>query len=111
MNLVVNARDAMPEGGEIRIETESRTLITPMNHERVTVNIDLLVTDVVMPGKDGPSWVKEAMLVRPDVRVVFVSGYAEDKLSDTQAKIPNSVFLPKPFSLNELTETVHKQLY
>jgi two-component system cell cycle sensor histidine kinase/response regulator CckA len=64
-----------------------------------------------MPGKDGPSWVKEAMLVRPDVRVVFVSGYAEDKLNDTQAKIPNSVFLPKPFSLNDLTETVHRQLY
>ena len=76
-----------------------------------TLNIDLFVTDVVMPGKDGPSWVKEAMLVRPDVRVVFVSGYAEDKLSDTQAKIPNSVFLPKPFSLNDLTETVHRQLH
>lgn len=79
--------------------------------EDETLNIDLFVTDVVMPGKDGPSWVKEAMLVRPDVRVVFVSGYAEDKLSDTQAKIPNSVFLPKPFSLNDLTETVHRQLH
>ena len=79
--------------------------------EDETLNIDLFVTDVVMPGKDGPSWVKEAMLVRPDVRVVFVSGYAEDKLSDTQAKIPNLVFLPKPFLLNDLTETVHRQLH
>jgi two-component system cell cycle sensor histidine kinase/response regulator CckA len=79
--------------------------------EDETLNIDLFVTDVVMPGKDGPSWVKEAMLARPDVRVVFVSGYAEDKLSDTQAKIPNSVFLPKPFSLNDLAETVHRQLH
>ncbi|UOA27369.1 Sensor kinase CckA [Pseudosulfitobacter sp. DSM 107133] len=75
------------------------------------LNVDLFVTDVVMPGKDGPSWVREALKTRPEVRVVFVSGYAEDKLNDDQATIPNSVFLPKPFSLVELTETVHKQLH
>ena len=72
--------------------------------------VDLFVTDVVMPGKDGPSWVKEALVMRPDVGVVFVSGYAEDKFSDAKNIIPNSVFLPKPFSLNDLTETVHRQL-
>ena len=72
--------------------------------------IDLFVTDVVMPGKDGPSWVKEALVVRPNVRVVFVSGYAEDKFDDTTDVISNSVFLPKPFSLNDLTDTVHRQL-
>lgn len=76
-----------------------------------SLNVDLFVTDVVMPGKDGPSWVREALRERPDVRVVFVSGYAEDKLSDQQESIPNSVFLPKPFSLNDLADTVHKQLH
>ncbi|WP_299627749.1 ATP-binding protein [uncultured Tateyamaria sp.] len=79
--------------------------------EDETLNVDLFVTDVVMPGKDGPSWVREALKERPQVRVVFVSGYAEDKLSDQQEKIPNSVFLPKPFSLNDLAETVHQQLH
>ncbi|MEL7132008.1 MAG: ATP-binding protein, partial [Pseudomonadota bacterium] len=76
-----------------------------------TLNVDLFVTDVVMPGKDGPSWVREALRERPGVRVVFVSGYAEDRLSDQQREIPNSVFLPKPFSLNDLAETVHQQLH
>ncbi len=76
-----------------------------------SLNVDLFVTDVVMPGKDGPSWVREALKVRPEVRVVFVSGYAEDRLNDQQDSIPNSVFLPKPFSLNDLAETVHKQLH
>ncbi|MEP1991585.1 MAG: ATP-binding protein [Ascidiaceihabitans sp.] len=79
--------------------------------EGQSLNVDLFVTDVVMPGKDGPSWVREALQDRPDVRVVFVSGYAEDKFSDAKNKIPNSVFLPKPFSLNDLTETVHRQLH
>lgn len=73
--------------------------------------VDVFVTDVVMPGMDGPSWVKEALKQRPDVRVVFVSGYAEDSFGENQTKIPNSVFLPKPFSLNDLTETVHQQLH
>ncbi|MEP1765949.1 MAG: ATP-binding protein [Sulfitobacter sp.] len=79
--------------------------------EDENLKIDVFVTDVVMPGMDGPSWVRKAMKSRPDVRVVFVSGYAEDSLGEAQKKIPNSVFLPKPFSLSDLTETVNKQLH
>ena len=75
------------------------------------LEVDIFVTDVVMPGMDGPSWVKKALVDRPDVPVVFVSGYAEDSISDNQASIPNSVFLPKPFTLNDLTTTVHHQMH
>ena len=75
------------------------------------LDIDVFVTDVVMPGMDGPSWVRQALKQRPDVRVVFVSGYAEDNFGEEQSKIPNSVFLPKPFSLTDLTNTVHNQLH
>jgi two-component system cell cycle sensor histidine kinase/response regulator CckA len=77
--------------------------------EDQTLEIDVFVTDVVMPGMDGPSWVRLALKDRPNVRVIFVSGYAEDALSEDQARIPNSVFLPKPFSLNDLTATVQAQ--
>ncbi len=73
-------------------------------------HVDLFVTDVIMPGQDGPTWVRKAREERPDVGVVFVSGYAEDSFSDNQARIKGSVFLPKPFSLRELTEVVNQQL-
>lgn len=73
--------------------------------------VDVFVTDVIMPGKDGPTWVREALDRRPDTKVVFVSGYAEDAFGEHQASIPNSVFLPKPFSLNDLTVTVSQQLH
>jgi two-component system, cell cycle sensor histidine kinase and response regulator CckA len=79
--------------------------------EDANLQVDIFVTDVVMPGMDGPSWVREALKERPDVRVIFVSGYAEDCLSEGQARIPNSVFLPKPFSLTDLTTTVQGQLH
>ncbi len=75
------------------------------------LSVDVFVTDVIMPGMDGPSWVREALKERPDVRVVFVSGYAEDSLVESQSRIPNSVFLPKPFSLTELTATVQGQIH
>jgi len=75
------------------------------------LNVDIFVTDVIMPGMDGPSWVKRALKERPGVKVVFVSGYAEDDFADNQARIPNSVFLPKPFSLTDLTDTVQRQLH
>jgi len=74
--------------------------------EDKSLHVDLFVTDVVMPGMDGPAWVRRAHLERPDVKVVFMSGYAEDGLAEDQARVPNSVFLPKPFSLNDLTNTV-----
>ncbi len=75
-----------------------------------SLEVDVFVTDVIMPGMDGPTWVREAQKTRPDVRVVFVSGYAEESFADKEAKINNSVFLPKPFSLNDLTEKVRGQL-
>lgn len=71
-------------------------------------SIDVFVTDVVMPGLDGPGWVQKALADHPDIPVVFVSGYAEETFGDAQSQIARSVFLPKPFSLDELVETVHR---
>ncbi|MCB1334486.1 MAG: response regulator [Roseivivax sp.] len=86
-------------------EDALRTLEDP------ALDVDIFVTDVVMPGMDGPSWVREARKTRPDVRVIFVSGYAEGAFDGGIVTVPNSVFLSKPFSLNQLTETVHQQLH
>jgi two-component system cell cycle sensor histidine kinase/response regulator CckA len=72
--------------------------------------VDIFVTDVIMPGMDGPTWVRKAMKARPQTKVVFVSGYPEDAFEDGEAPIPNAVFLPKPFSLAALTQTVQSQL-
>jgi two-component system cell cycle sensor histidine kinase/response regulator CckA len=72
--------------------------------------VDVFVTDVIMPKMDGPTWVRKALEKRPNTRVVFVSGYAEEGLAESQSRVPNSVFLPKPFSLTQLTAVVQSQM-
>ena len=75
-----------------------------------SLSIDLFISDVIMPGMDGPTWVKKARQSRPETRVIFVSGYAEDALDESADPVEHSVFLPKPFSLTDLLETVHEQM-
>lgn len=72
--------------------------------------MDIFVTDVIMPGKNCPKWVREALKDRPDTQVVSVSGYAEDTFAEQQTRIPNPVFLPKAFSLTELATTVQTRI-
>jgi two-component system, cell cycle sensor histidine kinase and response regulator CckA len=67
--------------------------------------IDVLVSDVVMPGMDGPTFAGKARKLRPNLRVIFISGYAEESFRRNLVD-SDFLFLSKPFSLNELTAKV-----
>jgi two-component system cell cycle sensor histidine kinase/response regulator CckA len=71
--------------------------------------IDLLLSDVVMPGMDGPTMVEQARKERPDLKILFMSGYAEEQLRDS-INIDRAHFLPKPFSVQELAEAAKRAL-
>ncbi len=71
--------------------------------------VDLLISDVVMPIMDGPSMVREARKTYPQVPILFMSGYAEEQLRKS-IDIANVAFLPKPFSVQELAEAVQRVL-
>ena len=66
---------------------------------------DLVVSDVVMPGMDGPAMVREIRKLRPDLPVLFMSGYAEENLR-AEIDVPNMHFIPKPFSVSEISDKV-----
>jgi two-component system cell cycle sensor histidine kinase/response regulator CckA len=72
--------------------------------------IDLVVSDVVMPEMDGPSLLREIRVRHPKLRVVFVSGYAEDAFKKNLPEGEDFHFLPKPFSLKQLVETVKQAI-
>jgi two-component system cell cycle sensor histidine kinase/response regulator CckA len=71
--------------------------------------VDLMISDVVMPTMDGPTTVRAARETRPDLPILFISGYAEEQLRKS-IDIPNVSFLAKPFSVQQLAETVRDVL-
>ncbi len=71
-------------------------------------HLDLLVTDVVMPHMDGPTLAQRIRQHNPDLKVIFMSGYTEDKLKGYMGK--NTYFLPKPFTLKGLASKVKEVL-
>jgi two-component system cell cycle sensor histidine kinase/response regulator CckA len=72
--------------------------------------VDLVVSDVVMPEMDGPTLLGELRKLYPDLKVIFVSGYAEDAFKKNLPDGEDFNFLPKPFSLRQLVETVKQAI-
>jgi two-component system cell cycle sensor histidine kinase/response regulator CckA len=72
--------------------------------------IDLVVSDVVMPEMDGPTLLGELRKKQPDIRFIFVSGYAEDAFAKNLPAEAQFGFLPKPFSLKQLATVVKETL-
>jgi two-component system, cell cycle sensor histidine kinase and response regulator CckA len=72
--------------------------------------VDLVVSDVVMPEMDGPTLLKVMRARNPDIRVIFVSGYAEDAFEKSLPENEQFSFLPKPFTLSQLVAAVKETM-
>ncbi|BDA85085.1 signal transduction histidine kinase [Aureimonas sp. SA4125] len=78
--------------------------------EQLEGRIDLVVSDVVMPEMDGPTLLREMRKARPDLKFIFVSGYAEDAFAKNLPEGEKFGFLAKPFSLRDLAIAVKEML-
>ena len=72
--------------------------------------IDMMISDVIMPGMDGPSLLKLARKYLGSAPVMFISGYAEAEFSDLLEGEANVSFLPKPLDIKTLAERVKEEL-
>ncbi len=72
--------------------------------------IDLLFTDVVMPGMDGPELCAQLRRTSPALKCLYMSGYSEELVAKRGVPISDEVFLPKPFTIGELTAKVRAAL-
>ena len=72
--------------------------------------VDLVVSDVVMPEMDGPTLMKHLRKANPDLKIIFMSGYAEEAFSNNLDEDEKFNFLPKPFTLKKLAATVKEAL-
>jgi two-component system cell cycle sensor histidine kinase/response regulator CckA len=72
--------------------------------------VDLVVSDVVMPEMDGPTLLKTMRSRNPDLKIIFVSGYAEDAFEKSLPENQQFAFLPKPFTLSQLVAAVKETM-
>lgn len=72
-------------------------------------DVDLVLTDIVMPGLTGIEMAEVLEECRPDLKVLFMSGYASRELG-RELSSPPEPFLPKPFSLDQLSKAVESAL-
>jgi two-component system cell cycle sensor histidine kinase/response regulator CckA len=72
--------------------------------------VDLVVSDVVMPEMDGPTLLKTMRGRNPDLKIIFVSGYAEDAFDKSLPENQQFAFLPKPFTLSQLVAAVKETM-
>jgi DNA-binding response OmpR family regulator len=72
--------------------------------------IDLVITDVVMPGMGGRELVKQLALTRPETKVLYLSGYTEDAIGSEGSIESGAAFLQKPFTLQILSRKVREVL-
>lgn len=73
-------------------------------------DIDLIISDVMMPGISGADMVAQALETYPDMNVMFISGYGEDAFEVTRGNNREFHFLPKPFDLEKLASKVKEIL-
>jgi CheY-like chemotaxis protein len=79
-------------------------------HARGPAGVDLLITDVVMPGMSGPLLATRAAELLPHMKILFMSGYTEDVIRHHGISRGNAAFLQKPFAPNELVRKVRRLL-
>jgi two-component system cell cycle sensor histidine kinase/response regulator CckA len=73
-------------------------------------SIDLLLTDVVMPGLSGPELTRQLLAGRPTLKVIYMSGYTDDAILEHDVLKPGIAFLNKPFTGQSLGNKIREVL-
>lgn len=115
--LLVEDEEAVRRGGKRMLETRGYTVHEAGSGvealeilEELDGQVDIVVSDVVMPEMDGPTLLRELRKTYPDMKFIFVSGYAEDAFAKNLPADAKFGFLSKPFSLKQLAVAVREML-
>lgn len=102
-------RKMLEQGGYTILEARDGREALSLSKEHVA-GIDLLLTDVVMPGMNGRELAERIWFTRPDTKVLYISGYTDLRVFDPEVLDSGSAFLHKPFTYAELAGKVREIL-
>ena len=114
--LIVEDEDAVRVFSARALKVKGYTVLEAADGEQATSllqdhdEVDVLITDMVMPGMDGATLARLVRQEYPSIRVILMSGYSEDISSDDLADSPDVLFLAKPFSLDSLADKAAKAI-
>jgi two-component system cell cycle sensor histidine kinase/response regulator CckA len=115
--LLVEDDEAVLSIGELILERSGYTVLTATNGDaalklvnKVNHNVDLIVTDVVMPGMSGKELADRIKAMIPEIPVLYLSGYTDDAIAQHGILDSGVEFLPKPFDREELLLKVREIL-
>jgi CheY-like chemotaxis protein len=114
--LVVEDADGLRELARRLLERQGYTVLVAANADEAlrvvdaNASIDVLLTDVVMPGTSGPELVKQLVERRPTLKVIYMSGYTEDAIVHHGVLNPGIAFLHKPFNSETLGRKIREAL-
>jgi two-component system cell cycle sensor histidine kinase/response regulator CckA len=104
----LNARGLRSRGYTVIEAANGLEALESLGQEKGTV--DLVVSDVVMPEMDGPTMLMSMRQTNPDLKIIFVSGYAEDAFEKSLPAEQQFSFLAKPFTLSQLVAAVKETM-
>jgi two-component system, cell cycle sensor histidine kinase and response regulator CckA len=114
--LVVEDAQAVRELARRLLQRQGYTVLVASNAEEALLlfedqpSIDLLLTDVVMPGASGPELIKQLVERRPALKVIYMSGYTEEAIVQHGVLKPGIAFLHKPFTADTLERKLREVL-
>jgi PAS domain S-box-containing protein len=114
--LVVEDADALREMTRRLLSTLGYTVLVAANADRAShmfdenPSIDVLLTDVVMPGPSGPDLSEQLMKRRPSLKVIYMSGYTDEAIVQHGVLLPGIAFLHKPFTSDALGRKIREVL-
>jgi CheY-like chemotaxis protein len=114
--LVVEDADSLRELTKRILTAQGYTVVTAADAGEAlqvfdeTPSINLLLTDVVMPGRSGPELTKELIARRPGLKVVYMSGYTDESIVQHGVLQPGVAFLHKPFTAGALSRKIRDVL-
>jgi CheY-like chemotaxis protein len=114
--LVVEDADGLRELTKRLLERQGYTVLIAANADDAQVlfdqhpSIDVILTDVVMPGASGPALVERLIERRPELKVIYMSGYTEDAIAHHGVLKPGIAFLHKPFTSQTLGAKIREVL-
>ncbi|MGE0865033.1 MAG: response regulator [Vicinamibacterales bacterium] len=114
--LVVEDADELRNLIRLLLTRQGYTVLTAGNADEARQQfsrqkvVDVLLTDVVMPGASGPELTRELVAGRPSLKVIYMSGYTEDTIVQHGVLMPGIAFLPKPFTADTLGRKIRSVL-